>query len=151
MFSFFSLHFCWCSIFASPFILFVVQLEIESLTTQLARTMEESTFHEQKGQALTSAELRINELSLSLTKTKGLTTHITKESQWLKSENITLTKKLEEWTHRGKDAERLSMERGQKVKELEEKERTNETRRMEEERRIERERETEMNTVVREL
>ena len=113
--------------------------------------MEESTFHEQKGLALTTAELRINELSLSLTKTKGMTNHIAKESQWLKSESITLTNKLEEWTERGKKAERLLEESNKKVMELEEKERNKESRRKEEERRVEKERESEMNTVVREL
>ena len=70
-------------------------LEISSLTQQLEKTMEESSYHESKGMALTNAEMRIQELSLVLTKTQGSTSHISKESDWLKSENSAMVRTLQ--------------------------------------------------------
>ena len=73
-------------------------LEIEHLSSTLTKTMEESQYHANKSTALTSAELKINELSLTLSKTKGMTINISKEIDWFKSENSTLTRDLDTMT-----------------------------------------------------
>ena len=63
-----------------------LSMEVERLTVQLNQTMEQSQYHEQNSLQLTSAEMKINELNLSLHKTHSLTMNMTKESDWYKSE-----------------------------------------------------------------
>ena len=75
-----------------------LSVTIEKLTHQLTRTMEESSFHEQKSFALTTAEMKINELNMSLHKTHGVTVNITKENNWFKKEYQTIQEK-----HAGKN------------------------------------------------